>query len=166
MADFMWSKWAVERGWSIDETAEKLLAVSSKTYPGFHGFLSWAYVTVGKGFVVLSQRGGGGAGTSLTNIWSEHFIRKLLELGNSDPSKRPLTTEHSASTSIMADEGMTVWVLPSWHADSFRPVQLFNLLRLIRHPLSESFSAYAEKYCAAGGRSMEWRRPELRARLN
>jgi hypothetical protein len=34
-----------------------------------------------KGFVVLSQPGGGGAGTSLTNIWSEHFFRKLLQLG-------------------------------------------------------------------------------------
>jgi hypothetical protein len=49
-------------------------------YPGFHGLLSWAYTTVGKGFVVLSQPGGGAAGTSLTNIWSKHFIQKLLEL--------------------------------------------------------------------------------------
>jgi hypothetical protein len=30
MADFMWSKWAIERGWSIKETAEKLVEVSAK----------------------------------------------------------------------------------------------------------------------------------------
>jgi hypothetical protein len=30
MADFMWSKWAVERGWSIQDTAAKLLEVSEK----------------------------------------------------------------------------------------------------------------------------------------
>lgn len=30
MADFMWSKWAVERGWSTEEVAEKLLEVSAK----------------------------------------------------------------------------------------------------------------------------------------
>jgi hypothetical protein len=30
LADFMWSKWAVERGWSIEETAAKLAEVSDK----------------------------------------------------------------------------------------------------------------------------------------
>ena len=30
LADFMFCKWAVERGWSIEETAEKLAEVSAK----------------------------------------------------------------------------------------------------------------------------------------
>jgi RepB DNA-primase from phage plasmid len=30
LADFMWCKWAVERGWTTDETAAKLLEVSEK----------------------------------------------------------------------------------------------------------------------------------------
>ena len=30
LADFMWSKWAAQRGWSIDETAAKLAEVSDK----------------------------------------------------------------------------------------------------------------------------------------
>jgi RepB DNA-primase from phage plasmid len=30
LADFMWSKWAVQRGWSVDETAAKLEEVSEK----------------------------------------------------------------------------------------------------------------------------------------
>ncbi|MBV8833107.1 MAG: hypothetical protein JO108_28245 [Acidobacteriaceae bacterium] len=30
LADFMWCKWAVQRGWSIEETAEKLAEVSPK----------------------------------------------------------------------------------------------------------------------------------------
>jgi hypothetical protein len=58
-------------------------------YPGFHGFVSWAYVTVMKGFVVLSQPGGGGAGTSLTNIWSERFFYRRMS---------PLQTEAAAGT--------------------------------------------------------------------
>jgi hypothetical protein len=30
LADFMWSKWAVQRGWSVEETAAKLTEVSAK----------------------------------------------------------------------------------------------------------------------------------------
>jgi hypothetical protein len=30
LADFMWCKWALERGWSVDETADRLLEVSEK----------------------------------------------------------------------------------------------------------------------------------------
>ena len=30
LADFMWCKWAIERGWSVDETADRLLEVSEK----------------------------------------------------------------------------------------------------------------------------------------
>jgi hypothetical protein len=30
LADFMWSKWAVERGWSVEETAARLAEVSEK----------------------------------------------------------------------------------------------------------------------------------------
>jgi hypothetical protein len=30
LADFMWSKWAVQRGWTVDETAAKLAEVSDK----------------------------------------------------------------------------------------------------------------------------------------
>ena len=29
-ADFMWCKWAVERGWSVEETAARLAEVSGK----------------------------------------------------------------------------------------------------------------------------------------
>jgi hypothetical protein len=30
LADFMWSKWAIQRGWSIEETAARLIEVSEK----------------------------------------------------------------------------------------------------------------------------------------
>src|SRR5271165_1368421 len=42
-----------------------------------------------------------------------------------------------------------VWALTGTPILS-RPVQLFNILRLIRHPLARNFAAYAERYCAGG----------------
>jgi hypothetical protein len=48
---------------------------------GFDGCLSWTYLTTGQGFAVLSQPlCNGYAGTSLTNIWSQSFIDRLLQL--------------------------------------------------------------------------------------
>ena len=44
---------------------------------------------------------------------------------------------------------LVIWALTGTPILS-RPVQLFNVLRLIRHPLSRSFSEYAERYCAGG----------------
>ena len=43
LADFMWCKWAAERGWSVEETAEKLAEVSAKAreriqVKGDHGY--------------------------------------------------------------------------------------------------------------------------------
>jgi hypothetical protein len=49
-------------------------------YPGYWGCLSWTYLTLGRGFAVLSQPLGATAGTSLTNIWSAHFCRGLMSL--------------------------------------------------------------------------------------
>jgi hypothetical protein len=48
MADFMWCKWAIERGWSIDETAAKLLEVSPKAQENANrGDKGYALLTAG-----------------------------------------------------------------------------------------------------------------------
>jgi len=46
-------------------------------YPGFHGCVSWCYVTIGPAVIVISQPERGDCGTSITNIWGEYFIRSL-----------------------------------------------------------------------------------------
>jgi hypothetical protein len=48
LADFMWSKWAVQRGWGVEETAVKLIEVSEKAAKarergdeGYAGVTAW-----------------------------------------------------------------------------------------------------------------------------
>lgn len=36
-ADFMWCKWAIERGWSVDEVAAQLMEISTKAQEKNHG---------------------------------------------------------------------------------------------------------------------------------
>jgi len=48
MADFMWCKWAIERGWSIDETAAQLLEISAKAQENAsRGDKGYALLTAG-----------------------------------------------------------------------------------------------------------------------
>jgi len=68
MADFMWCKWAVERGWSIEETAAKLLEVSEKAQENARrGDEGYALLTAGNAAKAVARRpaakgtrGGGG----------------------------------------------------------------------------------------------------------
>jgi RepB DNA-primase from phage plasmid len=54
LADYMWCKWAIERGWSIQETAEKLAAVSPKAQERIR-------VKNDPGYTVLTARNAGAA---------------------------------------------------------------------------------------------------------
>lgn len=49
LADFMWCKWAVQRGWSVEETAEKLVEVSPKAQERIR-------VKEDKGYALLTAR--------------------------------------------------------------------------------------------------------------
>jgi hypothetical protein len=49
-------------------------------YPGFHGCVSWCFLTIGPGVIVASQPERGDCGTSITNILDEYFIRLLEDL--------------------------------------------------------------------------------------
>jgi hypothetical protein len=61
-------------------------------YPGFHGCVSWCYVTIGPAVIVISQPERGDCGTSITNIWGEYFIRSLENKKTCLRSQRPGTT--------------------------------------------------------------------------
>jgi SWI/SNF-related matrix-associated actin-dependent regulator of chromatin subfamily A-like protein 1 len=59
-------------------------------------------------------------------------------------------TMHRTEAALEIAKGIPViWALTGTPILS-RPVQLFNVLRLIRHPLARSFSEYAERYCDGG----------------
>jgi hypothetical protein len=49
-------------------------------YSGFHGCVSWCYLTIGHGVIVATQPEHGDCGTSITNIWDEYFLRSLQSL--------------------------------------------------------------------------------------
>lgn len=89
-----------------------------------------------------------------------HLIRNAGELRAAERRALEWSVERGLHHSMHRTEAVleiakgipVIWALTGTPILS-RPVQLFNVLRLIRHPLSRSFSAYAERYCA-GGKTM------------
>jgi hypothetical protein len=60
-------------------------------YPGFHGCVSWYYLTIGRGVIVVTQPEHCGCGTSITNIWDEYFflsLNNLSEVARAGPTVR------------------------------------------------------------------------------
>jgi hypothetical protein len=49
-------------------------------YPGFHGCVSWCYLTIGQGVIVATRPEHCDCGSSITNIWDEYFFRSLQSL--------------------------------------------------------------------------------------
>jgi hypothetical protein len=49
-------------------------------YPGFHGCLSWCYLTIGNEVIVATQPEDCDGGTSITDIWAEYFFLSLQNL--------------------------------------------------------------------------------------
>ena len=86
-----------------------------------------------------------------------HLIRNAGEMRAAEKRALEWSVErglhhsmHRTEAALEIAKGIpVVWALTGTPILS-RPVQLFNVLRLIRHPLSRSFSEYAEKYCAGG----------------
>jgi SWI/SNF-related matrix-associated actin-dependent regulator of chromatin subfamily A-like protein 1 len=86
-----------------------------------------------------------------------HLIRNAGELRAADKRALEWSVAHGLYHSMHRTEAVlelsksipVVWALTGTPILS-RPVQLFNILRLIRHPLGQSFSAYAERYCTGG----------------
>ena len=85
------------------------------------------------------------------------LIRNSGEMRAGDKKALDWSVEHGLHHSMHRTEALleiskgipVVWALTGTPILP-RPVQLFNILRLIRHPLSRSFSAYAERYCGGG----------------
>jgi SWI/SNF-related matrix-associated actin-dependent regulator 1 of chromatin subfamily A len=105
-----------------------------------------------------------------------HLLRNAGELDAAGRRALEWSVEHGVPRSMHRTEAVlelakgipVIWALTGTPILS-RPVQLFNILRLIRHPLGRNFRHYAKKYCAgeetifgieAGGVS---RATELRA---
>ena len=86
-----------------------------------------------------------------------HLIRNAGELRAAERRALEWSVQNGLHHSMHRTEAVleiskgipVVWALTGTPILS-RPVQLFNILRLIRHPLAQSFSAYAERYCAGG----------------
>jgi SWI/SNF-related matrix-associated actin-dependent regulator of chromatin subfamily A-like protein 1 len=86
-----------------------------------------------------------------------HLIRNAGELGAAGKRALDWSVErglhhsmHRTEAALEIARGIPViWALTGTPILS-RPVQLFNVLRLIRHPLALSFGEYAAKYCAGG----------------
>ena len=86
-----------------------------------------------------------------------HLIRNAGELRAAEKRALEWSVErglhhsmHRTEAALEIAKGIpVVWALTGTPILS-RPVQLFNVLRLIRHPLSRSFREYAERYCAGG----------------
>ena len=86
-----------------------------------------------------------------------HLIRNAGELRAADKRALEWSVKNGLYHSMHRTEAVLelsrgigiVWALTGTPILS-RPVQLFNILRLIGHPLARSFAAYAERYCAGG----------------